>query len=621
MQLSDEQLRLIANSNRVMDSTFLFDNPWDMEQTCIPYTFPSRVAWDTQMADDPEWTYMLARCGFVLDLARAQECTGEPRYGQRALDLIESFIADAPLDDPRFANCWRSLDVSLRLDNWLEAVQLLDIDAREGFRVMFDQSIRQHVQLLVQADNTFLCLSNWGFISNCLLLQGALYLHDGAVVALALERVAKSISLQVLSDGVHWEQSPMYHGECLNALLAMIKVARRYNLELDVMYLEGARRMCHAALQAMKPNGHHFQQSDSDDIDIRTMLALGSLLLSDSMLRAAGPTQLEYPFTAAEQAQYLALAPTVPPYSSVFHQASGNIYLRSGWDHDSSVAHIHCGSLGSGHGHADLLHVDYVGRGEDILIDCGRGTYVDGQVRRALRSAAMHNTIVLDGEETFVQTDSWGYSRRGRYLPPAQSFHGDWNWCQGSMLTAGNELVTRNVLQLGDDVLVLLDAIADGNTHQCTRSFHFHPDGELTPSNGHWSYGHNAVVASVWIDPSEHGSIGTGPCSPHYNQVVDHQVLTATSNTQGSASRWCVLAMEPEATVHEIPVVSEKTGIPFSPDAARAFVISLAGAQPYTVVWVLHPCIEGVDLLRAGSLVGYGSILVGQGDRQEVFAI
>lgn len=45
--------------------------------------------------------------------------------------------------------------------------------------------------------------------------------------------------------------------------------------------------------------------------------------------------------------------------------------------------HFRAGSLGGGHGHADLLHVDVYHGGEAVLTDAGRGTYVDGGLRRA----------------------------------------------------------------------------------------------------------------------------------------------------------------------------------------------------------------------------------------------
>ena len=86
---------------------------------------------------------------------------------------------------------------------------------------------------------------------------------------------------------------------------------------------------------------------------------------------------------------------------------SGNCMLRGGED---SYVHMHCGCLGSGHGHADLLHVDAGIAGEDVLIDSGRYTYVNTPLRRELKSPAAHNTTRVDDLDFSTCLDSWGYS-------------------------------------------------------------------------------------------------------------------------------------------------------------------------------------------------------------------
>lgn len=70
----------------------------------------------------------------------------------------------------------------------------------------------------------------------------------------------------------------------------------------------------------------------------------------------------------------------------LFHalEQSGNWCLRSGWDRNADYLHFKCGSLGGGHGHFDKLHVDLSIAGEDVLIDSGRYTYVDGSLRSSL---------------------------------------------------------------------------------------------------------------------------------------------------------------------------------------------------------------------------------------------
>lgn len=38
--------------------------------------------------------------------------------------------------------------------------------------------------------------------------------------------------MQIMPDGVHWEQSPMYHNEVLHCLLDVILLAKRNDIAL-----------------------------------------------------------------------------------------------------------------------------------------------------------------------------------------------------------------------------------------------------------------------------------------------------------------------------------------------------------------------------------------------------
>ena len=65
------------------------------------------------------------------------------------------------------------------------------------------------------------------------------------------------------------------------------------------------------------------------------------------------------------------------------------------------------GTLGAGHGHSDQLHVDLYARGEDILTDAGRYTYVNKPERFEFKNSSAHNTVTVDDEEVYTPVDSW----------------------------------------------------------------------------------------------------------------------------------------------------------------------------------------------------------------------
>ena len=171
---------------------------------------------------------------------------------------------------------------------------------------------------------------------------------------------------------------------------------------------------------------------DSDDIDARDLIAEGAVLFKDGRLKfLAHGVLLEdnfWNFSWEEKAFYDGLEAREPEEASWALTDSGNYFLRDGLGADSDYLRFHCGCMGSGHGHGDQLHVDYFSHGEDILVDAGRYTYVDNDIRKRLKEPAAHNTVCIDGENFCECVDSWGYSRMA--LPwkgNTVSFRG-WEW-------------------------------------------------------------------------------------------------------------------------------------------------------------------------------------------------
>lgn len=640
--MEHEMNRILRNASRVLGNTFLFDNPWDMEATQVPYTLSEPIDWESQPDNDPEWTFMLARHGFILDLAKAFSITGDDRYRVKAISLMESFITSVPYVGNQKGNCWRSLDSAIRVDNWLSALSLFGSvdDFAPDFRLILEASVRQHADFLASIDTVFSRLSNWGLISNGGLYHASLWLGDAVLENLAIDRIVECVGFQVLEDGVHWEQSPMYHAECLRSLLQDVRLSRSYGHAIPDIIPETAKRMCHATLAAMKPNGNQFMQSDSDDTSVRSLLSEGALLFNDPMLKFGGVAMLEPPFSGEEIRAYDALKIQEPPYISAMLQDSGNYYIRSSWTSNATLTHFRCGALGSGHGHADLLHVDLVGHGRDILVDSGRYTYVDSPERTCLKSSQAHNCIMLDGQDAFVQTDSWGYARKATPLQLPCVSRGAWHLCGGGSLGymdgACPMLVQRWVLQIGDGCVCIFDSFQGRGPHDCQRFFHFPPEAEIglvddsqRTSLGCLSVRNGEVQASLWFDSQDRACLVPSQYSRQYNLIEENVALELSGQVRDTDSRVMIVQIASDGKhdvvepglVREIPVVSAKTGETFPSSTARAFVSSMAGAEDITLLFCLDQCIQGVDLLRAGDILGYGKIIVRQGARQEVFAV
>src|SRR5207244_138464 len=97
---------------------------------------------------------------------------------------------------------------------------------------------------------------------------------------------------------------------------------------------------------------------------------------------------------------------------------SGYFVSRSADGHLIFDAGPH-GFLNGGHAHSDALSVVLTVAGEQLLVDCGTGTYtMDPAARDRFRSTRMHNTVVLDERDHATPSGPfhWETSADARFL-------------------------------------------------------------------------------------------------------------------------------------------------------------------------------------------------------------
>ncbi len=619
---------LLEHAQRAYEQSFQFSMPWDMEATWVPHRFVDGMDWNYQMGEDPEWTFMLSRSAFVFHLAQAAVLTGDERYARKAQWYIHDFLRQAPYTSEREATSWRSLDAAMRLMHWIDAMTLMD--SLEDPR--FLAGVRMHIDYLATQESVFLTHSNWGIIGNAGLFKGSLLLDDRRLTTLAQDRVVAALAVQIHDDGMHWEQSPLYHGEVLSALLSMVKAAKDHDWALHEGIATSAKRMGRFLLGSIKPNRHQFMQSDSDDTEVRDLLTRCSFLLDDPALWQGCYDELEPTSslfaTAQEIEAFRSRARNETPFCSFAALESGNVYLRSGWELDASCCHLRSGPLGSGHGHADLLHVDVVAHGIDVLVDSGRFTYCETAQRLALKGTRSHSTIVVGDKDATVCTGTWSYGKKA--LAGARSFRqsGDWSWTNATHLGylldfEGPVVIERELMLLGRDLIIIHDTLMTSFAHEYTWFFHFSPYGRVMLYDGQVHFINEGVHSVLSLPPGE-SRFSTTDYSPHYNRLETKQTLEFTTEETGFASALFVLYstdpdLAPACVVEEIPVHHERDMRVCKAQDARAWEIAVRGKEPIQLLFRYRECLDGVDLLTTGRMHSYGRSVVHQGTRTVVF--
>ena len=277
----------LARAGEICEHTFLFRDHWEMEPTREPVHFDGPVVWDAVPAGDPEWIYALNRHTIFVNLGKAWQYTGQARYLDAFVSLLEDWLDRVPRTPASENTTWRALEAGLRPENWLRALGLFGQAVPEPLCRRIDESLARHGAYLAEAHGPFQRLSNWGAIQSYGLFLIGLWLGRADWQELALGRLAENLRHAVLPDGVQWEQSPMYHCEVLHAALDTLLLAQRNGVPVPPALPEKALAMCRALAVWAAPDRTILPQGDSDVIDAGDLLAAGALLFRDPLLAAA----------------------------------------------------------------------------------------------------------------------------------------------------------------------------------------------------------------------------------------------------------------------------------------------------------------------------------------------
>lgn len=584
----------IRIADEVSQGTFLFDLPWDMEQTAEPVSFEGEMDWMYQPGDDPEFIFQMNRHRYWVCLGQAYAMTGDERYARTFAEQIVSWVSKNPITEETKPKTWRTIEAGLRGETWIKAMGYFAKSpsvSDEVFRT-FLESMALHGAYLAACDVPFSVKSNWGVLENSgLYAIGTMLAHVGGYpeaegyVELAKARLARQIEVQVPDDGVHWEQSPMYHNEVLKCYLEVLRVAEIAGDTLPDIISEKVRAMAMADRIWQKPDGSQPSGGDSDVTDLRDVLTVCGYWFEDPVLKYGGFEQMDYEgvwdYGTAAAMQYEVLPSRVPEETHAWLKDSGNFYLRSSWENDADYLHVRCGSLGGGHGHFDKCHMDLTVKGQDIFVDPGRFTYVDGLLRRTLKSARAHNGVTVDGEEYTRCKDSWGVEGLMPAMPGFMSRKGQYTLVECGHLgyVERGVYVERRILAIGTRIFLVMDTCYGSGEHSLEQHFHLAPG--LVPENTSIIRAAGCHVTVQCVSDDVEVTEAEFPVSRHYNQKETGRAMTFSRQGSGVFSVMTVIVCqdypEKSVSVRKVPVESPVKGYALEEKKAEAVEISCGG--------------------------------------------
>lgn len=624
----DEAESCIRQADLICENTFVFREHWEMERTHVPYTFEGEIKWSAVPFGDQEWTFALNRHTAFWLLGKAWRYTKDLRYGEHFVRLINDWIDREPLTEESRKNTWRSLEAGIRVEYWIKSLKLFagcPLMTRE-LKEKIEASLRLHGTYLMSIEDDFHRISNWGVLESHGLLLLGLWFQDKEWTDTAVKRLKEEAHYQVFADGTQWEQSPMYHGEVLHGLLDSLVHLKRFGLPIPGSLAEAVKKMLFALAAWSKPNGHMPCQSDSDDIDTRDLLVQGAVFYESGELKyLAGEKWFEenmWNCGMEGKGIYDSIEAIEPECASCALTDSGNYFLKTGFGEMEDYIHFHCGCMGSGHGHGDQLHVDYYSHGEDILIDSGRYTYVDSDIRRNLKFPSAHNTVVMDKQEFCTYINSWAYG------PMALPVKGEYVFRHGLGFVSGAHfgyikqgmVPMRKVVMLDKGLLLVADIIYGTGKHAYTSYLHFGKQARVSLDGNTGIFQGEKAQARIFCLKGE-TELSKEPVSTEYNLLEDSFTLKNHLIKEDTAAFYTVIAVsgagqDIKAEAELLPVTMARSGRTLPPEEGEAVRIRKNGRE-YVVILCHEELVSEVDLFTAGGHKSYGKLMVFTPERPE----
>ena len=276
--------------------------------------------------------------------------------------------------------------IALRGINWIKFLSKYHPYILAENKRKWDSSLYAQYQILL--DNLeYHLLGNHLLEDAFSLLWAGLYFKDEPIYQKAKGLLLRELEEQLLPDGAHYEQSPMYHCILLDRLLDC------YNVSVNNLRFIGQEGLNERLREKAGGMLGHLASVVYKDNTIP--------LLNDSAEGIApSPTQL---FVYAKRLDM--------DWEKLPMGACGYRKLMAGhWEAIVDVGDIRA-SYQPGHSHADTFNYELRIGGKPFVMDTGISTYEKTARRQYERGTAAHNTVVLGDKNS---SEVWGGFRVGR---------------------------------------------------------------------------------------------------------------------------------------------------------------------------------------------------------------
>lgn len=509
-----------------------------------------------------EWTHVLSRFGYWRDLGFAYWATGESKYAEDFVFLLEDWVAKNPV--PRVTSnnrgtrgsVWRTLETGIRGDGWPDSMEMF-MDAPEfdaEAKYVMCKSLVEQARYLHRYEVRF-SAGNWQVVECTGLAAIGVMLPECKEAGDWRQRgwhyLVEHMQRDVYPDGAHSEVTPGYHGWVMEQFLRASRLAALNGYEVPGL-TDRHEKMYEFLMYISKPDRRFPSLGDAGSGgSIQGNMAIGALLYNRPDMRYLGVKDPDpgWVWTLGADAldRYAKMEARPPAFTSSFLPNAKYYVMRTGWEAPDRYLLFDCAPWGGGHSHQDRLQVIcYAGR--DLLMDSGQYSYDQPLSGRYFRRSVAHNVILIDDGE---QPDS---------NPEVLAWHTapQFDFAAGSITGKGISH-QRSVMFVKPGYWVVVDHVSGEGTHRLTRLFHFPRVGIQAADNIAQTQFPDGNNISVVGDPAaklemREGYLPGGAAKADPAPVAAFDVTCALPAT-------FVTVLTPFANASELPKVEFLSGI------------------------------------------------------------
>lgn len=383
-----------------------------------PQTMGTPMDWFLVPGGDWQWPTHLSRHYWLLPLAYAYRATGEARYAERVLAVVDDFVENASLGTPGLDRTvspwarhlaerpaapgshegmfpgyqdgpWTSLSCHARLEWWSRILQLLwDSPSLTNARVarLLGSLAREHVGVMLDFPrqmNQFQAVASG-------LVEFGLQFPEFSVAAEAEQvgwkRLERYASREIYPDGSVAECSPNYGVMCVQRLAHLILRAEAAGRSVPSLLGERVSLATRYFALTSDPRGWSPRIAKGGQ-PLRARLAELNRFGQDGEVRfiSSGGAEGGEPSAKCRSFDW-----------------AGHQVFRSGWGEHDLWLFFESGPRGTGHHDNAQLSLQLAVGEETLLADPGYYSYSvagrEGLMSAYLRSTAAHNAALVDGQ-------------------------------------------------------------------------------------------------------------------------------------------------------------------------------------------------------------------------------